>query len=109
LLRGQAAAKANGRNIIQPFDLPITKGLQESIYAFRDFSEEIDLEPILERLIWEPPLDLAVGAETEVRLPAIAGGLSVAMTRAFKILDVELKNPQTAHWERLIQIFNLLL
>jgi hypothetical protein len=29
LIRGEAAAKANGRDIIQPFDLPITKGLQE--------------------------------------------------------------------------------
>jgi hypothetical protein len=33
LLRGQANAKANGRDVIQPWDLPITKGLQESIHA----------------------------------------------------------------------------
>jgi len=31
LVRVEAAAKANGRVIIEPFDLPITKGLQESI------------------------------------------------------------------------------
>jgi Domain of unknown function (DUF1931) len=35
LLRGQAAAKANGRDIIETFDLPITKGLQERIHEFR--------------------------------------------------------------------------
>ena len=35
LLRGQAAAKANDRLIIEPFDLPITKGLQERIHEFR--------------------------------------------------------------------------
>ena len=35
LLRGQANAKANGRDVIEPQDLPITKGLQESIYAFK--------------------------------------------------------------------------
>src|SRR5438093_8233538 len=29
LLRGQAAAKANNHVTIEPFDLPITKGLQE--------------------------------------------------------------------------------
>jgi Domain of unknown function (DUF1931) len=109
LLRGQTAAKANRRDVIHPFDLPITNGLQERIYAFRDFGEQIDLDPILERLIWQPPLDLAIGAETEARLPTIAGGLSVAMAPILKILDAELKNPQTAHWERLIQIFNLLL
>jgi Domain of unknown function (DUF1931) len=28
LIRGVAAAKANGRHIIAPLDLPITKGLQ---------------------------------------------------------------------------------
>jgi hypothetical protein len=35
LLRGQAAAKANDRLIIEPFDLPITKGLQERVHEFR--------------------------------------------------------------------------
>jgi hypothetical protein len=42
LLRGQAAAKANGRVIIEPFDPPITKGLQESIHDFRNIDEQID-------------------------------------------------------------------
>ena len=31
LLRAEDTAKANGRVFIEPFDLPITKGLQESI------------------------------------------------------------------------------
>lgn len=35
LIVGQATAHANGRDIIEPFDLPITKGLQESIHVFR--------------------------------------------------------------------------
>jgi hypothetical protein len=35
LIRGVAAAKANGRDRIQPFDLPITKGLEESIHNFK--------------------------------------------------------------------------
>jgi hypothetical protein len=39
LLRAQAAAKANGRAIIEPFDLPIAKGLQESIHQFRKIDE----------------------------------------------------------------------
>jgi hypothetical protein len=34
LIRGEAAAKANGRNTIEPFDLPIAKGLQECIGEF---------------------------------------------------------------------------
>jgi len=45
LLRGKAAAKENGRDIIQPSDLPITKGLQESMHAFRKLDEDIELNP----------------------------------------------------------------
>jgi hypothetical protein len=109
LLRGEAAAKANGRDIVQPFDLPITKGLQESIHAFRELDEQIELKPILNQITALPPLDLAVSAETEARLPTIVGGLSVALARSFKIIDPDLKNPQTVHWERCFQIFDLLL
>jgi hypothetical protein len=109
LIRGVAAAKANGRDIIAPFDLPITKGLQESIHAFKTIDEIIELEPILDHLTARPPLDLAYSDETEARLPDIVGGLSVALARAFKIIDPNLKNPATEHWRRSFQIFDLML
>jgi uncharacterized protein DUF1931 len=109
LLRGQAAAKANGRDIIQPFDLPITKGLQESIHAFRKMDEQIELKPILEALTLLPPLDLGYSADVEAKLPEIEGGLSLALARTFRIVDPDVKNPQTAQWERAFRIFNLLL
>src|ERR1700704_5048071 len=85
LLRGEAAAKANGRDIIEPFDLPITKGLQECIHAFREIDEEIELQPIIDRVAARPPLELAYSDETEARLPAIPGGLSVGLARSFKV------------------------
>ena len=109
LIRGVATAKANGRDIIAPFDLPITKGLQESIHAFKTIDEIIELEPILDHLTALPPLDLAYSDETEARLPDIVGGLSVALARAFKIIDPNLKNPATEHWRRSFQIFDLML
>jgi hypothetical protein len=109
LLRGQAAAKANGRNIIERFDLPITKGLQESIHEFRSLDAEIELQPILDDLLARPPLDLAYSDETEARFPEIAGGLSVALARSFKIIDPNVKNPQSEQWERSFRIFDLLL
>jgi hypothetical protein len=109
LLRGQAAAKANGRDIIQPHDLPITKGLQESIHAFRKIDAQIDLQPILDALTNRPPLDFGYSAELDERLPEVVGGLSLALARAFKIVDPDLKNPQTLHWERVSGLFNLLL
>ncbi|HEY0689260.1 MAG TPA: DUF1931 family protein [Kribbella sp.] len=109
LLIGQATAKANDRDIIQPNDLPITKGLQESIHQFRKVDEEIDLKPILALLATWPPLDVTMSDETESRLPDVVGGLSLALARTFKIIDPEVKNPQTEHWERAFSIFNLLL
>jgi hypothetical protein len=109
LVRAEAAAKANGRNIIEPFDLPITKGLQESIHEFENIDEQIELRPILDQLTAQPPLDLAYGEETEARLPEVMGGLSVALARAFKIIDGDLKNPATRHWQQCFRIFDLLI
>ena len=64
LLLAKPMPKANGRDVIQPFDLPITKGLQESIHGYRRINDE-ELEPILRELTQLPPLDLAYGEETE--------------------------------------------
>jgi hypothetical protein len=109
LLRGVANAKANGRDIIEPHDLPITKGLQESIHDYQALEEEVSLEAILEQLTRRPPLDLTYSDETSERLPQVAGGLGVALARSFPILDPEVKNPQTKHWDQARGIFDLLL
>jgi hypothetical protein len=109
LLIGQAAAKANRRDIVQPPDLPITKGLQESIHEFRRLDEEVELAPLLELLAAQPPLETAISETTRAKLPDIAGGLSVALAKTFKILEPGLKNPRTEHWERAFQIFGRLL
>ena len=109
LLRAQAAATANGRDVIEPHDLPITKGLQERIHEFRRIDEQIELQPILDQLAARPPLDLAYSEETEARFPEIAGGISVALAHSFKVIDPDLKNPQTKHWKCVLRIFDLLL
>jgi hypothetical protein len=109
LLMAQVAAKANGRDVIEPHDLPITKGLQESIHAFQKIDEEIELEPILEGLAQLPPLDFGYSEETVARLPGVAGGLSFALARSFKIVNPILKNPQSKHWETAFRLFDLLM
>lgn len=109
LLRAQASAKANGRDVIQSFDLPITKGLQESIHAYRRMRAEAEVESSLRDLVSLPLLDLAYGEEVDTRLPEVIGGLSYALACTFKIVSPELKNPQTRHWEALFRIFDLLL
>ena len=109
LVRGEATAKANGRDIIEPFDLPITKGLQERIYEFRQADRALGLSPILEELTEQRPVDLVLSDEAEARLPELAGGISAALARCFRILSPDLRNPRTEHWEQAHRIFDLLL
>jgi hypothetical protein len=90
-------------------DLPITKGLQESIHAFKKINQELELKPILEQFTALPPLDLVYAEDTEAELPSVVGGLSIALAQSFKIVEPELKNPQTSHWERVFRLFDLLL
>jgi hypothetical protein len=69
----------------------------------------MELQTILDDLLARPPLDLAYNVETEARFPEIAGGLSVALARSFKIIDPNVKNPQSEQWERSFRLFDLLL
>jgi histone H3/H4 len=109
LRRGEATAKANGRDIIQPHDLPITLGLQECLQQFKRIDRDVQLKPILEYSAARPPLELAYSSDTDEQLGTIVGGLSVALARSFKLIDPRLKNPQTEHWERAFRLFDLLL
>ena len=109
LLMGQATAKANVRDIIEPWDLPITKGLQECMHQFRALDEEIELRPILDSLAARPPLDAALTEDTQARLPLIFGGISVALARTFNIVSAELKAVHSQEWERAFSLFRLLI
>jgi hypothetical protein len=109
LLRGVAGAKANGRDVIRPHDLPITKGLQESMHDFQKLDHELELKPILEHLASRPALELDYDYETEALLPDAAGGLSVALARCFKIIYPGLRNPQSQHWEVMAAVFDRLV
>lgn len=109
LVRAEAIAKANSRDIIEPHDLPIGKGLQERIEEFQRLDEDIQLEPILDRITNIPTLDLSTSVETDEFLPHVAGGLSVALARSFTLIATTLKNPSSVHWERAFSLFNLLI
>ena len=109
LIIGQATAKANVRDVILPWDLPVTRGLQESTHAFERLDEEIELRPILEDLAARPPLDAALSEDTQARLPLIFGGISVALARTFKLIDAEHNAVHTEKWERTFELFRLLI
>jgi hypothetical protein len=109
LLRAVAIAQANGRDVVQPQDLPITKGIQEAMHDFRALDEDVELDPILEQLTRRPPLDLVYSDETKDELPYLAGGLGVALARTFPILDEDLEKLQPHHWDKAGRVFDLLL
>ncbi len=109
LLIGQAVAKANDRNVIELYDLPITKGFQESIHRFRLLDMSLDLEPILDQLASLPALDLDYSFAVREKMPELAGGLAVSLAGTFRILEPDLKNPGSEDWDKAFALFNLIL
>ena len=98
-----------GTGDVRPWNLPITAGLQECIEQFRKLDEAIELAPMLDRLAHRPPLQFSYSDETEAMLPDLAGGLGVALARALKLVEPDLKNPQTKQWELGSRLFDLLV
>jgi hypothetical protein len=49
------------------------------------------------------------GEETEDVLVEVFGGISLALARSFRIVDPQVRNPSTEHWDRAFDLFRLLL
>jgi len=109
LLMAQRLAKMNGRDVITEADVPLTKGLQESIHEFRQLNEEVPVAGILEKLAKLPPLDLAIGKDVEEMLPELVGGMVISLAKVFRVIDPTMKNPQTEHWEKVERIYEILV
>ncbi len=109
LVVAERNAKYNGRDVIFEPDVPVTKGLQETVREFEGMDVALKLEPVLDHLAGLPPLDLEVSEDVRKLLPKLAGALVVAAARVLKALEPGLKNPQTEHWERLETVFDQLI
>jgi hypothetical protein len=109
IVRAEAVAKANTRDIIVPYDLPITSGMQERMHEFRKIDVDVGLEAELDRIIKRPPTDLDYFEDTERQLPCIGGALTLALACSFKLFNPELKQPMSEHWERAERLFDLVL
>jgi hypothetical protein len=106
----EANAQANGRDVIEPRDLPITHGLQVQMDEFaRRLDPQVGLCAALDQLLLRPPLDLSLSDEADQRLLRLAGGVSLALARVFTVLDPKVHKPQTDEWERATRIAELLL
>jgi hypothetical protein len=106
-IAGCNSAKWNGRDVIAPQDLPITKGVQERMREFDKFDEAQEIRELLRQEIRRPPMDVTFAEDTEQLLPELFGGLSVALGRSFRVIDPTVANPATEHWERAFTLFRL--
>jgi hypothetical protein len=109
LTRGREVARENERDVVEPYDLPITEGLRERIIEFRKLDRDMKLRPMLAGIIAIPPIGVTYSAATEEQLPEIAGGLAIALAKSFPLIDPNVRNPQAAQWERAERLFTLLL
>jgi hypothetical protein len=108
-IAGRNSARWNGRDVIEPQDLPITKGLQERMREFDKLDEAVEIRELLSRTLRRPPDDVTFSEETADVLSEVFGGISIALARSFRIVDPGLTNPSTEHWDRAFELFRLLL
>jgi hypothetical protein len=108
-IAGRDSARWNGHDVIAPQDLPITLGLRDQMRAFSSLYEADDLRRLLRESLRRPPGDVTFGEETEDVLIEVFGGISLALARSFGVIDPQVRNPSTAHWERAFDLFRLLL
>lgn len=109
LVVGVRNASYNGRDIVMEPDLPITKGLQESLRQFRELEEEIELQPILDHLATYPPLERELSDDVVNMLPDLVGTLILVAARLMKTIEPDVVNPDTEMWERVEQAMDLTL
>jgi hypothetical protein len=107
-IAGRNSATWNGRDVISPQDLPITKGVQERMREFDKLDEAEEIRELLHQQVRRPPADVTFAEDTERMLPELFGGLSVALAKSFRIIDPKLTNPTTSDWERSFALFRLI-
>ncbi len=109
LIAGERNANLNGRDVIWEGDLPITKGMQETIIEFKKLEEAIDLQDVLNYLTTIPPLKYPLAAELEAKLPEITGAILVVMARIMKEIDEEKRRVNHELIEKAARIMDLTL
>jgi len=111
LIIGERNAGYNDRDVIWLSDVPITKGLRESIRQFQalELEEQIELGPILEYLASLPPLKFPLEVELENELPNIVGGLLLVMAKTLSVITREARSFDMNDLERAKRILDLTL
>jgi hypothetical protein len=109
LVIGVRNASYNDRDVIMEPDLPLTKAFLERMQDFRRYDEQIGLKEIFEQLAGYPPLERALSADVEAMLPAVAGTLAMLAGETMKVIDPDVKNPDSAMWDKVFTLMDVLL
>lgn len=109
LLVGVQHASHNNRDLIMEPDLPLTRGLRESLADFALYEEELEVAPILEELASYPMLEREPSQEVIDLLPELAGTLIVVTTQLITVMEPDVSNPTAETWERVIKTMDLLI
>ena len=109
LIAGERNANLNGRDVILEGDLPITKGLQETIIQFRKLEETIELSDVLNYLSTIPPLKYPLSADLEAKLPELTGSILIAIAKVMKEIDPENRKVNKELIEKTSKILDLTL
>jgi hypothetical protein len=109
LLVGVRHAGYNNRDMIMQADLPITKGLQESMQDFELYEEELEIEQILDQLATYPLMDREPSQEVIDMLPDLMGTLIMVTAQLMTVVDPGVENPGSETWDRVTKTMDLLI
>src|SRR6187200_3440826 len=73
IVRAEAVAKANGRDLIEFWDLPVTAGLQTCLHGFEELDADLDLTSVLREIAPVPPTDFDYSEQARNSLATVAG------------------------------------
>ncbi len=109
LLVGVRHASYNDRDLIMEPDLPLTRGLRESMESFALYEEQLQIEPILEQLATYPLLEREPSQQVIDLLPDIVGTLIMVTSQLMTVVDPGISNPDAETWERVTETMDLLI
>ena len=106
---GRNTARANGRDVVAPHDLPITACLRDQMHDFSSREEASEVLQVLRASPRRPPGDVTFGEGTEAVLHDAFGGIALALARSFRVLEPELTHPTGEHWRRVFDLYRPVL
>jgi hypothetical protein len=109
LLIGVQNASHNNRDLVVERDLPLTRGLRESMKDFVLYEEKLDIESILEQLATRPLLEREPSQQVVDLLPDLFGTLMMVTLELMPIVDPGVANPDDETWERVTATMDLLI